>query len=306
MAGMVPMATQEHPTESTVDRFFTTLEHVTSNSLPETHKPASFFLTKNIPMKKTITLLALAATALQAQDTDLAQKLANPIAALISVPIQSNYDFGIGAGDGAKFTTNIQPVIPFGISEDWNLISRTIVPIIDQEGFAAAGDALDASGLGDIVQSFFFSPKESSPIWGVGPVVLLPTATDSLLGGEKWGMGPTVVMLKQEGPWTYGVLANHLWDVGGDDARNSINATLLQPFVSYITPTKTTFSLNTESTYDWQGNQWSVPINLVVSQLMKIGDQPVQAFVGARYYAETPTNGPEWGLRLGLTFLFPK
>lgn len=257
-------------------------------------------------MKTTITLLALVTTALQAQDDDLAQKLANPVAALISVPIQSNYDFGIGAGDGTKFTTNIQPVIPFGISEDLNVISRTIVPIIDQEGFAAAGDALDASGLGDIVQSFFFSPKESSPIWGVGPVLLIPSATDDLLGGEKWGAGPTAVILKQQGPWTYGALANHLWDVAGEDSRASVNATLLQPFVSYITPTKTTFSLNTETTYDWHNDQWIVPANFVVSQLFKIGDQPMQAFIGARYYVETPTAGPEWGLRFGLTFLFPK
>jgi len=257
-------------------------------------------------MKTTSALLALATTALQAQDADLSRKLANPVADLISVPIQSNTDFGVGTGDGTVWRTNIQPVIPFGISEDWNLISRTILPVIDQEGLAPAGDALDASGLGDTVQSFFFSPKESSPIWGVGPVLLIPSATDDLLGGEKWGAGPTAVILKQEGPWTYGALANHLWDFAGDDNRGAVNATFLQPFVSYITPTKTTFSLNTETTYDWRNDQWIVPVNFVVSQLFKIGDQPVQAFVGARYYVETPTGGPEWGLRLGMTFLFPK
>ncbi len=257
-------------------------------------------------MKTTITLLAIATTALQAQDADLAQKLANPVADLISVPIQSNLDFGVGPGDGTIWRTNIQPVIPFSISEDWNVISRTILPVIDQEGLAPAGDALDASGLGDITQSFFFSPKESSPIWGVGPAFLIPSATDDLLGGEKWGIGPTAVVLKQEGAWTYGALANHIWDFAGDDSRGAVNATFLQPFVSYITPTKTTFSLNTETTYDWQNEQWIVPVNFVVSQLFKIGDQPVQAFVGARYYVETPTGGPEWGLRFGMTFLFPK
>jgi hypothetical protein len=257
-------------------------------------------------MKTAITVLALAATALHAQEADLAQKLANPVADLISVPIQSNIDFGVGAGDGTVWRTNIQPVIPFSISEDWNVISRTILPVVDQEGLAAAGDALDASGLGDITQSFFFSPKESSPIWGVGPVLLIPSATDDLLGGEKWGIGPTAVILKQEGPWTFGALANHLWDVAGDDSRAGVNATFLQPFVSYITPTKTTFTINTETTYDWQNDQWIVPANLVVSQLFKIGEQPVQAFVGARYYVETPNGGPEWGLRFGLTFLFPK
>lgn len=256
--------------------------------------------------KATILALGLSASLLHAQDADFAKKLANPISDLISLPIQSNYDFGIGLGDGTKWTTNIQPVIPFGISEDWNVISRTILPVIDQEGIAPAGDSLDEFGLGDTVQSFFFSPKESSPIWGVGPVFLIPTATDSLLGTEKWGIGPTAVVLKQEGPWTYGALANHLWDFGGDDSRTSINATYLQPFVAYITHTKTTFALNTESTYDWQNDQWTVPINFQISQLFKIGDQPMQAFVGARYYAEKPDNGPEWGLRLGLTFLFPK
>ena len=257
-------------------------------------------------MKTIIPLLSLATCALHAQEEDLAQKLANPISDLISLPIQSNIDFGVGPGDGTIWRTNIQPVIPFGISEDWNVISRTILPVVDQEGLAPAGDTLDEFGLGDTTQSLFFSPKESSPIWGVGPVFLIPTATDELLGSEKWGIGPTAVALKQQGPWTYGALVNHLWDVAGDDDRDSINATFLQPFFSYILPTKTTLTLNTETTYDWSNDQWTVPLNFQVSQLFKVGDQPLQAFVGARYYAEKPDNGPEWGIRFGLTFLFPK
>lgn len=254
----------------------------------------------------TITALALAATALHAQEADLAQKLANPISDLISLPIQSNLDFGVGPGDGTISRTNIQPVIPFGVSENWNLISRTIIPVVDQEGLALSGDSLDEFGLGDVTQSFFFSPKQSSPIWGIGPVFLIPTATDELLGTEKFGIGPTAVVLKQDGPWTYGALVNHLWDVAGDDSRDSVNATFLQPFLSYILPTKTTLTLNTETTYDWSNDQWTVPLNFQVSQLFKVGNQPLQAFVGARYYAEKPDNGPEWGIRFGLTFLFPK
>jgi hypothetical protein len=253
-----------------------------------------------------IAVLALATCALHAQEADLAQKLANPIADLISLPIQSNVDFGVGPGDGTIWRTNIQPVIPISISEDWNLICRTILPVIDQEGLAPAGDALDEFGLGDTTQSFFFSPKQSSPIWGIGPVLLIPTATDELLGTEKFGLGPTAVALKQDGPWTYGALANHLWDVAGDSNRDSINATFLQPFLSYILPTHTTLTVNTETTYDWSNNQWTVPINFQISQLFKIGDQPMQAFIGARYYAEKPANGPDWGVRFGLTFLFPK
>jgi hypothetical protein len=240
-----------------------------------------------------------------AEDADLAKKLANPVADLISVPIQSNYDFGIGPGDGTRWTTNIQPVVPFGINDEWNLISRTILPVIDQEGIALGG-LNDAFGLGDTVQSFFFSPKSSDPIWGLGPAFLIPTATDSLLGFEKWGMGPTAVVLKQDGPWTYGALANHLWSFAGDDGRDEVNATFVQPFLSYITPTKTTFTLNSETTYDWTNEQWNVPVNFVVSQLLKIGDQPVQIFGGARYYLDAPDGGPEWGLRFGITFLFPQ
>lgn len=240
---------------------------------------------------------------------DLAKKLANPISSLISLPIQSNFDFGVGAGEGTIWRTNVQPVIPVSLNEDWNVISRTILPLIEQEGLAAQGDGLDAAGLGDTTQSLFFSPVDPTAggwIWGAGPVFLFPTASETLLGGEKWGVGPTAVVLKQEGPWTFGALANQIWDVAGDDARSSINATFLQPFVSYITPTKTTFTVNSESTYDWVGEQWTVPLNFQVAQLLKIGEQPAQIFAGARYYAEAPANGPEWGLRFGMTLLWPK
>src|SRR5688572_19920508 len=147
-----------------------------------------------------------------AQDADLAKQLSNPIASLISVPFQFNYDSGFGPNDGDRVTLNIQPVIPISLNEDWNMISRTIVPVIWQEDIA--GPSGDQFGLGDTVQSLFFSPKAPGPggiIWGVGPVFLLPTGTDPLLGGEKWGAGPTGVVLKQSGPWTYGMLANHIW-----------------------------------------------------------------------------------------------
>ncbi len=153
---------------------------------------------------------------------DLAKELANPVAALISVPLQLNYDHDIGPARGGKrWQLNIQPVVPISLSEDWNLISRTILPLVSQdEVFPGAGSQ---SGIGDIVQSVFFSPKkptEGGLIWGVGPVLLLPTGSDDQLSAKKWGAGPTGVVLKQQGPWTYGALANHIWSIGGSGSRD--------------------------------------------------------------------------------------
>jgi hypothetical protein len=264
-----------------------------------------------------ITLVLMAAPLWAQDEAELAKKLQNPVADLISVPLQSNWDFGIEAPDEAKkipglhfqdayrYTLNVQPVIPISISKDWNLILRTIVPIIHAESPIEELD--DRTGLGDILQSFFFSPKEptsSGWIWGAGPVILYPSGTDEL-SAHKWGAGPTIVLLKQEKGWTYGILANHVWSFsGGGD--NDISSTYLQPFLSYTTKTHTTFSLNTESTYDWEDSEWTVPINLMVAQLVKIGGMPMQFQVGGRYYAEKPDGGPDWGLRFNVTFLFPK
>lgn len=256
----------------------------------------------------TLTVTALAPVAAAADGEDLAKKLSNPVANLISVPIQVNSDFGIGAMDGQRHTANVQPVIPISLDTDWNLISRTIVPIIYQNDVVNDG-SWSQFGLGDTLASGFLSPEAPGVggiIWGVGPVVLLPTGTNDSLGGEQWGAGPTGVVLKQSGPWTVGMLANHVWSFAGDGDRDDINATFLQPFVSYTTPTAFTLLVNTESTYDWHGSQWTVPINVVGSQLLKFGDQPVSIGMGGRYYAEADSGGPEWGVRVVFTFLFPK
>lgn len=240
-------------------------------------------------------------------DADLARQLQNPVASLISVPLQNNWDFGIGPDDGWRYLLNAQPVIPMSISEDWNLINRIIVPYIYQEDVIPGTSS--QSGLGDIVQSFFFSPKEPTSgglIWGAGPVVLWPSATDDLLGSEKWGAGPTFVLLKQAAGWTYGALGNHIWSFAGDDNRSDVNATFIQPFLTFTTAKSTTFGVNSESTYDWENSQWNVPINVFLSQVVRFGSQPVSFTLGGRFYPERPDGGPDWGLRFVVTLLFPK
>jgi hypothetical protein len=246
----------------------------------------------------------------QQSEEEIAKAAQNPVAAMISLPLQYNYDQNIGPlEDGHKSYINVQPVIPFSLNEDWNLISRTIVPVIWQSDlFPGAGSQ---SGIGDTTASLFFSPKKPTSggwIWGVGPVFYLPTASDDLLGADKWGAGPTAVFLKQEHGFTYGALMNHIWSVGGDSDRADISNTFLQPFFSYTTKTHTTFAVNTESSYNWETEQWSVPIDLLVKQLVKVGEQRLQLTAGARYWADSPDNiGPQgWGARFEVSFLFPK
>jgi len=239
---------------------------------------------------------------------EIAKKLQNPVASMISVPIQNNWDFGIGEANAMSYTAVIEPVIPIHLSENWNLISRTIVPVIYAESPVKGGQ--DHSGLGDIVEQTFFTPVKPVGGWilGLGPLLSLPTATDSTLGSGQWGAGPSALVLKQEKGFTYGGLVTHTWSFAGwgDDY---VSATFMEPFVSFTTKRHTTFTLNTETTYNWNDNpagQWTVPLNLEVAQLVKIGKTPVQFQIGGRYYAEKPDGGPDWGLRFTMTLVFPE
>lgn len=242
-----------------------------------------------------------------AADADaLAKQLANPVASLVSVPLQFNWDTGY-ANDGERWLLNVQPVIPVTLNEDWNLISRTILPVIHQSD--VGGDGSD-SGIGDITQSLFFSPKAPTAggwIWGAGPAFLLPTASDDALGTEQWAIGPTAVVLKQtEDGWTYGALANYLVSVAGDDDRADVDAMFLQPFLAKALGRGRTATINFESTYDFERDAWTVPLNLTYSQVTKVGGQLVSFAVGGRAYLERPTGGPDWGVRFVVTLLYPK
>ncbi len=239
-------------------------------------------------------------------DAEIVKKLNNPVSKLISIPLQNNIDFGAGPdGDGFQYELDAKFIFPVELTQNLKLINRIVLPFIHQEDTLIKGAS--QTGLGDTSASFFFAPEERQPgelVWGVGPIILLPTATDDLLGSEKWSAGPTVLLLKQNSNgFTAGLLASHAWSFAGDRDRDSVSRTTIQPFGHYSTSAHTTFSIESETTYDWTSGQWVVPVNLMVSQLVRIGKLPVSFQLGWRYYIEKPDTGPNWGLRFSVTFV---
>ncbi len=261
-------------------------------------------------MRKSVIALFLVSMSVPAfasgTDSDLATEISNPIASLINVPFQFNYDCCFGPEKAGQMLLNVQPVIPFQLDDNWTLITRTIVPVIDQgEAVPGAGNRF---GLGDTLQSFFFSPKPAPGgiMWGVGPAFLWPTGTDAQFSGRKWGAGPTAVALKQSAGWTIGVLANHVWSYAGSGNFPRISTTSIQPFLAYQWPDTTTLTFTSETQYDWVGTQWTVPLDLLVSHIYRLGNQPLSVQIGPRYFPVTPSEGAHWGFRVNLAFLFPQ
>jgi len=257
-----------------------------------------------------ISCLALSQTVWGDPETDLAKKLNNPVAALISVPVEYIVDKSIGALNQGKVTQfKFSPVLPFSLNDNWNIISRTIVSYVEQEEIPTK--EMSESGWSDIAESIFFSPKEPKKngwIWGVGGIFLLDTASKDQLGSGKWAMGPTAIGLKQQGSWTYGALAHYLKDVSGDDERADIEQAFLQPFMSYIiSKSKTTFTLQSESMRDMDKGETSSVATFQVGQMFKIGSQIMQARIGVRHWLDSTTFGPDGTtITAKLTLLFPK
>jgi hypothetical protein len=265
-------------------------------------------------------LILLAPAAVVADDApadggeDLRAKTQNPIGAMISLPFKSSWDFG--APNGTAYFLNIQPVIPQTVGK-WNLIHRVILPIISVEGFIAGkpeipvgqpGDG--ATGLGDINYSTYLSPGEPGKwIWGVGPSIMLNTATDDQLGSGKWSAGPTAIVLTQPKPWTLGLLGRQLWSFAGDDERPDVNQLLLQPFANYNLAGGWYLLTDMAITANWDapsGNQWTVPLGGGVGKIFSIGKQAMNTRIEAYSNVEKPDGGPDWVLSWTLQFLFPR
>lgn len=250
-------------------------------------------------------LSASTAWAQQSAD-DLAKATANPLASMISVPFQYNFDYGAGpTASGKNSSLKAQPVVPFRLNDDWNVISRTIIPLT----FAQDIFPKDTFGLGDTTESLWLSPVDSGVdglTWGLGPVFLLPTATDPVLGTGKFAIGPTGLIVLQQDKVTVGALVNQLWSVAGDPNKPDVNQLFVQPFFSYALPEGQSIGVNLEATYDWTSAQWTVPLNVSYSKVFTLGTQPMSGTIGLRKYLAAPAGGPDWGVRAGLTFLFPQ
>jgi hypothetical protein len=238
------------------------------------------------------------------QTAELARAVQNPVANLISVPFQNNTNFDFGPREKTQNVLNIQPVIPFSLSEEWNLITRTIVPIISQPGFVPGQDR--ENGLGNILFTGFLSPKNSGAwIWGAGPAIQLPTSTDDQLGADEWAAGPSFVVLTMPGPWVIGSLFSNVWDVTGDD---DINFFTWQYFVNYNFDGGWYLTSSPIITANWEADdEWTIPVGGGFGRVFRMGRQPVNAQVQAFYNVEKPDDlGPEWSIRFQLQLMFPK
>ena len=240
----------------------------------------------------------------ESEAVDLAKKLTNPLANLISVPFQWNYDQGRGYNQsGTDQTLLVQPVIPLALSPDMHLIVRPIITAVWENGV----NGFTGSGMGSTQLETFFAPNTHSPtIWGIGPYLSTPAGSNQF-GSQQTGVGISAVLLTRQGPWTVGILGFQSWSVGGDPSSGTANNLYMQPFVAYVNSDAWTFSLNSQSNYNYDAHRTTNPVNAVISKLVFIGKMPVSFEMGARYNVSSVPGGPQgWGARAGVTFVFPK
>jgi len=253
----------------------------------------------------------------QANEGDeLRKKAQNPIASMYSLPIKTIVDFG--APNGEALFVNLQPVLPVSVG-NWNLVSRFIAPaIVSVDGYIEGTPGIPSgspgverkTGIGDINYSLFFSPADSSgPIWGIGPSLSFPTASNDQLGSGKWSVGPSAVALWQPKWGTFGSLVAQLWSFAGDDDRADVSQFLIEPFVSYNLDNGWYLVTDMIITANWNGasgKKWTVPVGGGIGKLFAVGKQPINANLQSYYMVERPDGAPRWNINFTLSFLFPK
>jgi len=265
-----------------------------------------------------LVLSFIASNSYSQSDSDLAKQTQNPLANLISLPLQNNFDLNAGPHDRTKYTLNIQPVVPFKLTDKWNIITRTIFPLKYQPNVTQSSGGV--FGIGDTTFTAFLSPRDSGKlIWGVGPVFLLPTATDDFLGTGKWGAGPSIVALVTPDPWVIGFVASNVWSFAGDSDRDKVNLFTLQYFINYNLPNGWYLTSSPINTANWEaedGNKWTIPIGGGGGKIVRIGKLPVNIQTQVFYNVEAPdftssnvlpdVTSANWQFRFQMQFLFPK
>lgn len=257
----------------------------------------------------TLLLCATGMTHAALSAEELAKLAQNPVGNLISVPFQNNTNFNVGPLDGTQNVLNIQPVIPISLNANWNIITRTILPVISMPALSPTGDR--ENGIGDIQFNAFLSPAVPGKwIWGAGLITQLPTNANGL-GNKNWGLGPTAVVLHIEkgSPWVYGVLANNLWSLSQDKAGGSYNNGLIQPFVNYNFPAGFYLTTSPIATVNWKaasGQKWTVPLGGGIGKIFHIGKLPVNTQLSAYYNVVHPDDAANWQVRVQAQFMFPK
>jgi hypothetical protein len=241
---------------------------------------------------------------------ELAKISQNPVGNLISVPFQYNANLNFGSEKGTLNVLNIQPVIPVEVNKDWNIITRTILPLIGQPALYPGDDS--ASGLGDIQFSAFLSPADPGAwIWGVGAIAQAPSHSNQRLGNDHWGLGPTFVVLHLEkgSPWVYGVLVNNVWSVGSGNGDPAYNNGLIQPFLNYNFPNGMYVTSGPLITVNWKadsGQQWTVPLGGGIGKIVHFGKLPVNLSLAGYYNVVKPDFGANWQIQAQVKLMFPK
>jgi hypothetical protein len=249
-------------------------------------------------------LLAAAHSAFAQSADELAKQTQNPVANLITVPFQGNWDVGISDREAVSTTLNIQPVAPFSLTKSWNVILRVIMPLTSHP----TDEGLRVNGMSDTVATAFLAPSRSGHvIWGAGPVLLLPTATSNTLGSEQVGVGPSIVALVQPGKWTTGILWNQVWSVDGAVDRADVNRGFFQPFANYNLPDGLAVGAQMEATANWDDDEvWTSSLVLTLSKVTVLGKRPVNFVIGAGPMVASPEGAADWRLRVQANFLFPR